>query len=370
VRTVRKVPALVAALLTLVACDAYRPVTPPSLTPVPTQTQSAGCWSGGVRDPSVSGFTAADGSCVPATTLMAQQCGALGPVILEGDGTAQVQRFVGGMFAMAVTSVPLNARLVGKDTDMQVYSVPHQPQWLYVRIGDKTERWLLLPGKAVPAPGAPPVSFGPTTVAVPPTPTSSPGPGSQPSVLIIGDSIASGAASYLQGYLPGWTSSVDAVVGRSSIVGVAIAAAAAASSPPPDVVIVELGTNDGDPVAFRKNADAILTSLRNIPFVIWQTTHGPMSRIPDINAQIRQAVLNYPNTSIADWDAFVPPADLISDGVHPLGQHEDDMARLLVPMLQNWVKLAGSGATTWCRTAPATITNPYPTGVSASRSSP
>jgi hypothetical protein len=136
------------------------------------------------------------------------------------------------------------------------------------------------------------------------------------------------------------------------VVGVAIAASIAALSPPPDVVVVELGTNDGDPVAFRANADAILTSLENIPLVLWQTTHGPMSRIPEINLQILQAVLNFPNTAIADWDTFVPAADLSSDGVHPLAQHEDDMARLLVPMLQSWVMVAGQDWAARCRTAP------------------
>jgi hypothetical protein len=301
---------------------------------------------------------------------MARQCGALGPVIVRGDGTPQQQRFVGGMFAVAVTSLPLNAQLLGRDGDMSVYGIPHQPQWLYVRRGDASERWLPLPTKPVQAPAAPPVSFGPTTAPLPPAPTSSPALGRQPSVLIIGDSIAAGATYYLQGYLPGWSSSVDAVVGRPSIVGVAIAEAAAASSPPPDVVVVELGTNDGDPVAFRANAEAILTALHDIPLVIWQTTHGPMSRIPDVNAQIYRAALDFPNTSVADWNTFIPPGDLNFDGVHPLGQHEDDMARLLVPMLQNWVMLAGSGTITWCRTAPATITSPYPTSVSSSRSSP
>jgi hypothetical protein len=167
----------------------------------------------------------------------------------------------------------------------------------------------------------------------------------------VGDSIASGARYYLQGYLPGWTSAVDAVVGRSSVVGVSIAASIAASSPPPDVVVVELGTNDGDPVAFRANAEAILTSLENIPLVIWQTTHGPMSRIPEINLQILQAVLDFPNTAIADWDTLVPAADLSPDGVHPMAQHEDDMARLLVPMLQSWVMVAGQDWAGMCRTA-------------------
>ena len=361
-RTARNVSALLAALLTLAACDAYLPTTLPSLTPVPTQgaPASTGCWSGGVRDPSVSGFTTADGNCVPATTLLAQRCGSVGTVIVRGDGTSQEQRFVGGAFAVAVTSLPLNAQLLGRDGELSVYSVPHQPQSLYVRRGDATERWLPLPPRPVPTPTLPPVSFGPSTVPVPAPASSSvsPAPGTEPSVLIVGDSIASGASYYLQGYLPGWITSVDAVVGRPSIAGIAIAEAAATAAPPPDVVIIELGTNDGDPIAFRQNAEAILGSLHDIPLVIWQTAHGPMSRIVDINAQIYQAVLDFPNTSIANWDAFVPPGDLDPDGVHPQAQHADDMARLVVPVLQTWVMLAGKGAAAWCRNLPASAASP------------
>jgi lysophospholipase L1-like esterase len=152
----------------------------------------------------------------------------------------------------------------------------------------------------------------------------------------------------LQAYLPGWTTGFDAVVGRSSYSGVSIAATLAAQEPPPDVVVVELGTNDADPAAFLVNAQAILTSLRDVPLVIWQTAHRPASYTVDVNAAIAQATANFPNTVVADWDGFVPPEDLVSDGVHPQSIHEDDMARLLAPLLSAWDAVASKTLSTRC----------------------
>jgi hypothetical protein len=165
-------------------------------------------------------------------------------------------------------------------------------------------------------------------------------PGTAPSVVVIGDSIAAGADPWLKASLPGWIVTVDAEIGRASASGVAIAGAVAEASPAPNVVVVELGTNDADPAAFRTNADAILASLEDVGLVIWQTTHGPMAHVPAVNAQIRRVVRRYPNTTLADWNAFVPVEDLSSDGVHPLGDHEDDMAKLVAPLLQTWVASA------------------------------
>jgi hypothetical protein len=182
-------------------------------------------------------------------------------------------------------------------------------------------------------------------------------PGAAPSVLVIGDSIARGADPWLRASLQGWIVTVDAEIGRASGSGVAIAAAISGTTPAPDVVVVELGTNDADPVAFRANAEAILASLQDVGLVIWQTAHGPMAHVPAVNAQIRRVVRRYPNTAIADWDAFVPDEDLTSDGVHPLGDHEDDMAKLVAPMLQTWVASASHPTPAACP-APVSILAP------------
>ena len=157
-----------------------------------------------------------------------------------------------------------------------------------------------------------------------------------------------GATPWLLASLPGWISTVDAEIGRASFSGVAIAEAVATGVSKPDVVVVELGTNDADPVAFRANAEAIFTSLKDVPLVIWQTTHGPMDHVPLVNDEIRRVARRFPNTAIADWDAFVPAEDLTSDGVHPLTNHEDDMAKLIVPLLGAWADAASRPALERC----------------------
>jgi hypothetical protein len=326
------------ALIVLAACDAYRPIVGPAMSPAgatPALTP-AGCWWNANADQKETGFTSETGACIPRSSLMSVRCAQ--PEIVRGDGTSQTLRYVGGAFAVPLATLPLNAELLGRDAQMRVFGEPRDPRWLFVQRGATTERWLALPAGKVPAPTVT-ASIGPSWTYAPVSPASY-APGAAPSVFFIGDSIAHGATYALQAALPGWTTGFDAVVGRSSFAGISIAAAQGEASPGPDVVVVELGTNDADPLAFAQNATAILESLKNVPLVIWQTTHGPMSRIPEINAEIHRIVPSYPNTVIADWDTFVPPQDLSPDGVHPLAQHEDDMARLLVPILQGWVDAA------------------------------
>jgi hypothetical protein len=327
-----------AALLVLVSCDAYRPIVGPPLSPAaatPAVTP-AGCWWNANADQKETGFTSETGACIPRSTLMSVRCPQ--QVLVRGEGTSQPVRYVGGPFAVPLAALPLNAQMLGRDAEIRVYGDPHDPRWLFVKRGATIERWLALPGRQVPAPTVT-ASIGPSWTYAPISPASY-APGAAPSVFFIGDSIAHGATYALQAALPGWITGFDAVVGRSSYAGIAVAAAQGEASPGPDVVVVELGTNDADPVAFAQNATAILDSLKDVPLVIWQTTHGPMSRVPEINAEIQQIVPSFPNTVIADWDMFVPPEDLSTDGVHPLAQHEDDMARLLVPILQEWVDAA------------------------------
>jgi hypothetical protein len=202
----------------------------------------------------------------------------------------------------------------------------------------------------------PPSPMTPVPSASPSVPTPSPSipePGSAPSVSFIGDSILRGATPSLLTALSGWVATVDAEIGRASASGVSIAASVASGVPPPDVVVVELGTNDADPLAFRAHAQAILTSLQDIPLAVWQTTHGPMDHVPEVNDQIRRIVRRYPNTAIADWNAFVPAGDLTSDGVHPLPDHEDDMAKLVAPLLASWVAAASRPALDRCPGTPA-----------------
>ena len=302
-----------------------------------------------------SGFTTPVGACVPAASLVMLRCQGSAELLVRGAGTRRPRRFIGGPFAVATPVLPSDSRLLGTNAGMHVFRVPGDPRFLYVRRGGAVERWLPLPTRAIPSPSpSSPATSAPGATSLPSAPSPSVlVPGSAPSVSFIGDSILSGATPWLRSALPGWIDVVDALVGRASSSGVAIAAAQAARLPPPDVVVVELGTNDADPVAFGANVREILTSLQDIPLVIWQTTHGPMDHVPLINAQIRRITRRFPNTAIADWDTFVPVEDLASDGVHPLPDHEDDMAKLIVPMLEAWVAAASRPALESCPGASA-----------------
>jgi hypothetical protein len=190
---------------------------------------------------------------------------------------------------------------------------------LFVGRDTQTERWLPLPSGSIAR-----------------------------SVLFIGNSITDGAAAALTTALPGWTATFDAVIGRPSVGGVAPAAAAATLRPGPSAVVVELGTNDADPLAFEANLRTILTSLASSPLVMWQTVHSPQPAAIDVNAAGRRLASKFPNVAIADWNAFVPPAAISSDGVHPLPGHEGLMAKLVAPLLSTWANAAAGAGPAAC----------------------
>jgi len=167
-----------------------------------------------------------------------------------------------------------------------------------------------------------------------------------PTAFVIGDSIADGAEPWILEALPDWTIGFDAVIGRGT--NSALTSAESQAALRPDVVVVELGTNDADPVAFRENGVAILDALKHVPLVVWQTAHGPLENIPGVNDHIHGLVSQYPNAVVADWDTFVSDDELSSDGVHPAAEHEDLMANLIAPILTRWLEVADGGGASSC----------------------
>ncbi len=285
----------------------------------PPDAATAGCPVGDQLPPPASLILFRNDGCVPPSDLFAFRCAADEPPVIERTMDGTTDRFIGGRFAVPVAALPADAAPIGEGADMQVYEVPDDPSLLYVGDGDTITRWLRLPRRKI---GTPPTAF------------------------VIGDSIADGAEPFLTAALPGWTVGFDAVIGRGT--NSAITAAADQGVAQPDVVVIELGTNDADPVAFRENMVTILDSLRRVPLVVWQTAHGPLTNIAGVDAHIRGTVPGYPNTLIADWDTFVDDAELSSDGVHPAAGHEDLMARLIAPMLLRWREAATGGPATSC----------------------
>ena len=122
---------------------------------------------------------------------------------------------------------------------------------------------------------------------------------------MMGDSILDGGQYAIAAALPDWTLSVDALNGRGSVSGVSIAETQAGAGN--DAVVVELGTNDQSPEAFREHAQQILSTLKATPLVLWQTVQGPVGVVQaeGVNAAIRELVGSRPTAAIADWAGLV-----------------------------------------------------------------
>lgn len=319
--TARRRLVVAAVMLSATACSIASNVNPSRPRPQsPPDVATAGCAITGQLAPPRALILFRKDGCIDPATLMGFRCSPGDPPVIEiGAGTAARQRFAGGRFAVTVATLPTDAVPLGEAADMQAYDVPSDPSMLYVGQGDVVTRWLRLPTRQLSAP---------------------------PTGFVIGDSIADGAEPFIVEALPGWTLGFDAVIGRGT--DSALTTAAAQGAARPDVVVVELGTNDADPVAFEQNAVTILDSLRHVPLVVWQTAHGPLTNIPEVDSRIRGLVPRYPNTVIADWNAFVNDAELSSDGVHPAAGHEDLMARLIAPLLRSWFETVSGGGATAC----------------------
>lgn len=273
-------------------------------------------------------FTAPQGGCLPATALAEYTCGSdATPMMVRFAAGTNERRYLGGSYRVPVDRLPGDARRIavwGGRT--QVFARRGDPAWLWVKDAEGLMRWLAIPRRASWSVSSPsPVATASASGSTDPS-----------SAFFIGDSITDGASTFIASALPGWTVGFDAVIGRSSISGVDPVRAQAALDPPPDVVVVELGTNDQDVATFQRDVASILSATSGIPLVLWQTVHGPTPTRPRVNAAIRQGVAGTTNAALADWNAFVRKDQLSSDGIHPASDHEDLMALLVAPLLDDW----------------------------------
>lgn len=315
------VAAAIAALLALsTACARATGSEGPTPSPVPV-VNGPGCARPAVLDSrvTITTFRTTDGRCVPAGRLLHVRCGEeLDPVVLAGSRTPSPAAFLGGRFAVPVASPPPQAGVLGEAEDVRISMPEEKSDWLYVDEGGSVTRWLSLPG--------------PRAVSTP------------PEALLMGDSILAGSEAFVSSALGEWSTTFDAVVGRPSAAGVAMAAENALL--PPDVAVVELGTNDADPVAFRTHADGILASFAGVPLVLWVNVHSPAETAAAVNREIRLAAASVPNAAIANWNAAAPAAYLSADGVHLSPGHEAAFAKFLAPLLLAWyAAVNGRGAT-------------------------
>ena len=259
--------------------------------------------------PRITVYQGPDGECIPRDEVVGYRCEGIDPVVVFDAGSETERRFVGGQFAVAVPRLPDGAEVVGVGDGAQLVTVPDGSRWLYTVRGSAVWRWLALPPAG--------------TVAEDP-----------PQAFLLGDSLLDGGTPALLAALPDWTLEVDALNGRGSGSGATIAEARMAED---QVVVVELGTNDRSVEVFEDNAKRILAAFRDTPLVLWQNVQGPPDVVPaeEINAAIEAAAGRRSNVSIADWDTEVPE-EVLFDGVHPDGEHQDALANLIAPMLTRW----------------------------------
>lgn len=139
------------------------------------------------------------------------------------------------------------------------------------------------------ASGAPsPFSQGPTTGE--PLPT-------QPTrVLAIGDSVMLGARKYLA--QPGMEIEVDAEVGRTPLITLALLKKRKARGDLADVVIIHLGNNG----PFQaEHFDRMMGLLQEVQHVVFVTAKVPR-RLGDFNNRtIREGALRHPRVELVDW---------------------------------------------------------------------
>jgi len=283
----------VALTVAMAACDEPAP----SGSPV--------CLRGAAR---ITVFQGPDGECIPRTSVVEYRCDGAEPIAVFDMGSAEERRFLGGAFIVPVPRLPEGAEVVGVGDGAQLVTVPDEPHRLYTVRGSTIARWLALPAPAVV--------------------------GDTPAAFMLGDSLLDGGAFAFPAALPGWSLEIDALNGRTSADGAAVAEARIV---PDRAVVVELGTNDQSVAAFETNAERILASFRKVPLVLWQNVEGPPDLVPadEINAAIESLAGRRPNVAIADWDGGVPE-EYLFDGVHPDPAHADAMAALVAPLLQRW----------------------------------
>jgi hypothetical protein len=321
----RTAPAAAAIAVVLALSSACAPETGsegPAPSPVPV-VNGPGCARPAVLDARVmiTTFRSTEGRCVPAGRLLHVRCGdTLDPVVLVGSRTRSPAVFLGGRFAVPVGSPPDEAGVVGEAEDVAISMPEDGSDWLYLADGQGVARWLSVPG--------------PRAVSTP------------PEALLMGDSILAGSEPFVSSALGEWSMRIDAVDGRPSAAGVAIAAQSALA--PPDVAVVELGTNDADPVTFRAHADGILASFTALPLVLWVNVHSPAAATAAVNREIRLAAASVPNAAIANWNAAAPAADLSADGVHLSPGHEAAFAEFLTPFLLAWHAAINARGATRC----------------------
>jgi len=193
-----------------------------------------------------------------------------------------------------------------------------------------------------------------TTAAPPP-------PGVDPRVYVIGDSVMLGARDALVAELAGWSVTVWAQEGLSTLGAASIVSASHAVIG--DVVVVALGNNDaGDPTTFGQRIDRVMQAIGAVPRVIWVNLRDFASWVPAMDQQLVLAQSRWPNLQIADWNSVASPNPgfVYGDGLHLTPAGQTAMAQLVGQQIDAFVQSRSPASTTTTTTTPTGTTTRDP----------
>ena len=190
---------------------------------------------------------------------------------------------------------------------------------------------------------------------------SSPPAGIDPRLYVIGDSVLLGAHDAIVGQLSGWSVTVWAQEGLSTLGAASIVTASRAAIG--DVVVVALGNNDaGNAATFGQRIDGVMAAIGPVARVIWVNLREFAPWVPAMNQQLVLATARWSNLRIADWDSIATPnpALVYPDGLHLTPAGATAMAQLIGQEIDAFVRERTAGSTTTTTTSPSRTTTRPP----------
>lgn len=257
------------------------------------------------------------GGCVPPGRLVAYRCGRRSAPVVVTDMAGTPTDHLGGRFAVTVPSAPPDSEVVGvREDGPRFLRSPSDPFAVYLDTGVAVTRWPAVRHWTT-ASGAVVDGFH------------------RPAAFFLGDSVMLGAADAIHAAMHPWDVVVDAAVSRTTVAGLEVLRRRRAEVH--DVVVVQLGTNDGDdPAAYAQRVREVMDELHDVALVLWLTIKEARPYYGPANAALREVVAGYPNGLVADWNAVASPSATYSDGLHLTAEGATTMATLARDTVFMW----------------------------------